>query len=125
MASDHKSFSNELEGTWTMVDSRYSRATNAFEALERPQQICATPGQQKDSMHTKIIFPSGNPTSTLLYGIVSLCLFQYDCGNEVPGQVGGDGQDGRLLHWNGPHCCWHIAGCQQLLGSRIHWNLPR
>lgn len=52
-------------------------------------------------------------------------FFQYDCGNEVPGQVGGDGQDRRLLHWNRPHSCWHIAGCQQLPGSRNHWNLPR
>lgn len=54
-----------------------------------------------------------------------LRFFQCDCGNEVPGQVGGDGQDRRLLHWNRPHSCWHTAGCQQLPGSRIHRNLPR
>lgn len=53
------------------------------------------------------------------------CVFQYDCGNEVPGQVGGDGQDRRLLRWNRPHSCWHVAGCQQLPGSRIYWDVLR
>lgn len=41
-----------------------------------------------------------------------MSFLQYDSGNEGPGQVGGDGQDSRLLHWHSSHSGGHTAGGQ-------------
>lgn len=58
-------------------------------------------------------------------GAFFCCFVQHNCGDEGPNQVGSDGQDRCLLHWNGFHIGGHSAGGHQLPGSGIHWNLPR
>uniref|UniRef100_A0AAZ1XLT9 Phosphatidylethanolamine N-methyltransferase n=1 Tax=Oreochromis aureus TaxID=47969 RepID=A0AAZ1XLT9_OREAU len=48
----------------------------------------------------------------------------YDSGNEGPGQVGGDGEDGGFLRWDSSYGVWYPSRSEQLPRSGIHRNLP-